>query len=440
MRRNWVFWTCVLGIVASRFGVAGAEAQESAGVRPATAARDTLVITLAEVHRLALRQSPAFLAEAQETAVAGGQLRQARVYNLNPEFELRTPGAASGGLDQYELFLGQEIEWAGQRGARIAAARIGVERAQSAVQNSARRALGDVSQAFYRALAAQRRLSVARQLATLNQQLLTATRIQQREGEISTLEANLAEIEVGRANARVLAAERETSTALLELQRLTGIDPARDTRVAEEIAPAPPSLALNPDSLVALALARRPDLAAQTRALEQSRALTDLARREAIPNVRVGAIAEHDADGSSRVGVGISLPIPVWNRNQGTIVERQALTRQAELLRRATDLDVRTQVTTAVRAYRAASAERGVYEGDVLQPARQNQALLETAYRAGKIGLTTLLLVRNQLLDAEIGYWDAWLNERSALVDLEAATAAFPMDNLIESAAGGANP
>jgi len=80
-----------------------------------------------------------------------------------------------------------------------------------------------------------------------------------------------------------------------------------------------------------------------------------------------------------------------------------------------------------VQAYRAASEETGIYETSVLEPARKNSQLLETAYRAGKLALPTLLLLRNQLLDAELGYWDAWLTRREALVQLQAAMATLPV-------------
>jgi outer membrane protein TolC len=66
-----------------------------------------------------------------------------------------------------------------------------------------------------------------------------------------------------------------------------------------------------------------------------------------------------------------------------------------------------------------------------LQPARANQDLLETAYRAGKVNLSTLLLLRNQLLDAELGYWDAWLARRTALIALQAATATLAPDGAV---------
>jgi outer membrane protein TolC len=66
----------------------------------------------------------------------------------------------------------------------------------------------------------------------------------------------------------------------------------------------------------------------------------------------------------------------------------------------------------------------------VLQPARENQQLLEKAFRAGKVGLPTLVLLRNQLLDAELGYVDAILAQRRALVALQAATASLAPTDL----------
>lgn len=409
--------------------VAPAPAQVTFGGGAAGTVGDTLTVTLAEAQRLALSQNPEFLAERQEVAIAAGQLRQARVLAFNPEFELRAPGAATAGFQEYEAFLGQEIEWGGQRGARIAAASLGVQRADAVVTNAARETLADVTAAYYSMYAAQRRLAVARELASLNEQLLSATRIQVAEGEISVLEANLAEIEVGRAHARVFQTEREATSARLELQRLTGLEPSVVLSASDQLPPAPASASVSLDSLLALATARRPDLTAQSLASRQADALTRLARREAIPNLRIGAVAERtEGEGSPRVGIGVTVPIPAWNRNQGTIAERDALASQASLNLRAAELAVRTEVTEAVRAYQSASDEQRLVETTVLARARQNQALLETAYRAGKIDLATLLLVRNQLLDAELGYWEAWLAHRRALVQLEAATASLGGD------------
>src|SRR5690606_29486028 len=154
------------------------------------------------------------------------------------------------------------------------------------------------------------------------------------------------------------------------------------------------------------ALSRRPDLAARSVAVEESRTLGRLARREAIPNLRIGALAQlGDESGELRLGPAIGLSLPIWNRNQGLVARREAEARQAAFERSAAELRIRKEVADAYRAYIAASEEERVFERDVLEPARENQRLLTTAYQAGKIDLPALLLLRNQLLDAELGYW-----------------------------------
>jgi outer membrane protein TolC len=103
-------------------------------------------------------------------------------------------------------------------------------------------------------------------------------------------------------------------------------------------------------------------------------------------------------------------------------MRRDAEVREASLRLDATQLQVRTEVMDALQAYRAAAEELEVFEASVLGPAAQNQALLETAYVEGKLDLETLLLIRNQLLDAELGYWEAWARHREAWGLLRGAT------------------
>lgn len=404
------------------------------GVRPAAAqtpsagVADTITLSLEEAQRLSLRQNPQFLADSREGAIARGQLRQARLPAFNPQASLELPGAATGGgAGEYEASLTQEVEWAGQRGARVRAAGFGVQRADLTVRNAARITLGDVSNAYFDTYAARQRLQLAEEVLNLNEQLLRAVRIQLREGEVSALEANLAEVELGRARARVLAARRELTSAELQLKRLTGLSPDQPIRLPGSVPAAAPATATGRDSLVALALGRRPDLVAQRTAVLESQALSDLARREGRPNVSVGVLARREGDGDPSVGLGVSVPFPVLNRNQGRLAEQQARTSQAELQARAVELAVRSEVTDALRTYQTATEEETVYAASVLQPTRENRALLEIAYREGKIDLATLLLVRNQLLDAELGYWDTWLAQRRAQVFLEVATGASPV-------------
>ena len=395
---------------------------------------DTIRLTLAEAQQLSLQRNPAFLADAEARAIARGELRQAHALLPNPQLEIEAPGAATdGGFGRYEAALSQEIEWAGQRGLRIDAAEGGVRRATQLVRDAARLTLADASVAYYATVAAARRLDVVEEIFDSNQRLLAAVRTQVSEGEISALEGSLAEIEVARARARVLSARREARSAELALKRAIGLGPSAAIELDDELPDVPPPPSLQPDSLVQLALERRPDLAARSTAIAQLETSARLARREAIPNLEISSLIEREeASGETRFGIGVGLPFPVWNRNQGTAASVRAEAQQAGWSRAATELQIRTEVADAYQAYVTANEEADIFERDVLQPAQENQRLLEIAYREGKIDLPALLLLRNQLLDAELSYWDAWLARRESLVELESATASIG-SGLLES-------
>lgn len=400
--------------------------------RPAVARQgqpvtDTLVLTLEAAQQLAIRRSPAFAAAAQAAAFARGELREARRLP-NPDFELEAPGVSGSGLGNYQAILGQTVEWAGQRGLRIAAADRGVTRARWEVRNEARKLILDVSLTYLEAAAAARRLDLAQRVLDLNERLLMAVRAQLAEGKISSLEANLAEIEFGRARGHVLAGRREMSSATYAIKQLIGLDAEQPVRV---ILPGDSTQRRLPaeDSLLALALRNRPDLAAAAAVVDQASQHLRLARREAIPALSIGPMAERDeAGGGTRIGLAVGLPLPLWNWNGGAVAQRSADVERARHERVAAELTVRSEVREARQALASAREEVETMRTSVLQPVQENQRLLEIAYQAGKIDLPSVLLVRNQLLEAETEYWDAWLAREQARLRLEAATASFDLD------------
>lgn len=389
----------------------------------ALGAQDTVRLDLEAARRTAFESSPAFAAERERVAAARGTLREARTYPYNPQIDLEVPTARfDGDSREYEASIVQEVEWAGQPGLRARAAEFGLRRSGGELADAARALRVNVDRAYYAALAADRRVEIAEEALTLSERLITAVRIQLREGEISKLEANLAEVESGRSRALAMVARGDALSATLELGRLLGLPPGVEV-VLDPVFPAiPDPETVEPESLIAQALTVRPDLSALDAAVEESNTQVRLARREAIPNITLGALAERPEDDSeSQVGVILGLPFPLWNRNQGVVDQRRADARRAALERDAARIRIQAEVLQAYRIYAATAAAADALELEVLEPARETRGLLETAYREGKIDLATLLLVRNQLLDAELAYWETWLDWRAAWADLESA-------------------
>lgn len=395
--------------------------------------RDTVRLSLHDARTRALSENLDLAAARLDTAVARGWMRQARLLRFNPAADALTGG------DALELGVSQELEVFGQRGVRIAVERAAFERARASVANATRVTIGEVDRSFYRLVAATQRGQLAGDVLALNERLADVARRQLAEGEISRLDFNLAIVELGRARARALASRREQEEAAIGLRRIVGLPPgvtvlpmdAGAGGIAADTIPGPAApyadtdtlIAAEIDRLVALAIARRPDLRQLLATVDQARADATLARREALPNLIARGVWEMPPGGGRDFRPGLGVSLPLLNRNQGRVAALRAASRQAELQRVALAGLVRAEVTTAVAAYRAAAAESAVLETTVLVPARQNRGLVEIAYREGKVGLAELLLIQNQAIDAELDYWEAWLAGRQALATLAEATA-----------------
>jgi cobalt-zinc-cadmium efflux system outer membrane protein len=153
----------------------------------------------------------------------------------------------------------------------------------------------------------------------------------------------------------------------------------------------------------------------------EAKAATKVAVREALPNL-IGRITSEAGESGRVVRPGIGIALPLFNRNQGEVQARRGQVAQAELNRQALVLRIREEIYGAVASYESAASEAQILATTVLEPARQNRQLLEVAYREGKVGLPVLLLIRNQVVDAELEYWTAWLAQREALANLGEAT------------------
>lgn len=416
-------------------GVARAEPyRRTTSVAPSvrTYATDTLRLTLQAALARARRDNLELRSARLDTAIALGVERQARLWPFNPVVDALSAGAA-GGID---YGVSQEVEFPGKAGPRRTAAREGVERARAASANTERLTLGDAARAFYRLVAAGRRREVAAEVLRLNQRLGDAVTRQLAEGEVNRITYNLAAIELGRSRSNLLSAQREERIARLSLGQLLGISPA--VEIVPDANESGPNLdSLPPDSLaqpitpadtidvarlVAIALARRPDLQERAAAARQAGANATGSRREALPNLLVRLTSEEVGPGERSLRPGVGITLPLFNRNQGEANAFAAAATQAQQDSRAIAARVAVEIEGAVADLVAAAAEVATLRSTVLLAGRQNRELSETAYREGKIGLPEILLIRNQAISAELDYWSAWLAEREARVTLAEAT------------------
>ena len=390
-------------------------------------------ISLEEALRRAIEHHPDLRVAEAERKAAEGEVRGARTYPFNPEV------SASGGRETnpgdpgrgsaYDLSLDQTLEL-GKRGPRIDAAEARLAAARARADQVRVGVLAAARRAYLLALAAGDRLATVREAEAVAGELreFAAERLQLGAG--TQLESNVAAAAAGRARSDRLAAERRRRLALAELAAAIGA-PAGELPEpvgAFPLLPPPPG---TPEEFVAHALATRPDL----RAIRQERlaAAADLtlAKRFWIPDptfgVRWGRANHPPLEGSPQENtffLGLTLPLPLFNRNQGGVAVATALDSRTSVLEQAQQQSVEREARAAYDAYRIAHEGALGFDRDVIDRIHENLELARESLRAGKISLLEFNVVRRDLVDTRLGYLDA-------LADLVEAHSA------LELAAGG---
>ena len=384
-------------------------------------------LSLQEALELARRNNPDVLAARQELEVARGRLVKARYWNpFNPEVGgqgNRRDFASGGRATNYGVSVSQEVEIAGQRSQRIEEAERNSTRVEALVRDRERLLEADLKRAFFAALAAERRLALQRAIENLNGRVRDAASARVRAGESPAMEANLAEIRYGQSRKETIAAETEVIAARLELKRLLGMPPEQAIEPSGELRGAARTVPLG--EALTRALDRRPDLLAAKAELERVGAEQALTRRLRLPNPTLEGFyqTESERPGSpDRIaGGGLRIPLPVFDRKQGDLVALAAQENQARHLVDATRRTVEKEVAEALREYEAARRTVEVFEHDVLARVEENFGFIETSYREGKISLLDLVVVENDLVQAQLSYVDSLTRFRTAEADVERA-------------------
>jgi cobalt-zinc-cadmium efflux system outer membrane protein len=392
--------------------------------------------TVDEVIAATLQSNPRLLGVRAELEAARGALVEARYLNrFNPEVAVGTGRREfdDGGSElQPSAEVSVEIEVAGQRGKRIEAANHRIARARAELADAERLLRARVKDAYFGAVHARERLALAREVEGLNRQLADAAERRFRAGDVAQMEPNLAAIRHSQSRKDVLQAERDYRGSLLEVERTMGCEPRGDLALAAGLSIVRIDLPRS-EALVAQALLARPDLAADAAEVGRLEAERSLARRLAVPNVTLGAFYDQEAESDGArdhvVGVGLKVPLPLFDRQQGPLIALAGERTAAELGRQATALEIRAEVLEAYRGFQAAGEAVDVYETAALDRIGESLRFVETAYRAGKIDLMEAIVVQNDLVEARGGYLDSLLDYWHAQTALECAVGAASLSN-----------
>lgn len=349
--------------------------------------------------------SPRLLEAAASVRAVQGQAEQATAFpNPNLGVTVEDIGRKDGGISQRQntYSLSQPFEFGGKRGARI-----GVGQAElAAAQARQRQALADFGYdlvvAYATAEAAQARLTVLADDLARAREDLRAARALVDAGKEADLRAVQAQAAAATAEAELAGSRADLAEALARLTSLAGSpEPFTEvpaTLLSEGLGNAPADRSTAPPS-VAAAQADR-DAAARRVRVERTRAIPDV-------TVSVGARTYEDSS-QTAVVVGVSAPLPLFDRNRGALKTAGAQLAAADARLRGATLDAEGGWRTAVAQADAGTARLAAAE-QAAQAAREGYRLARIGYEAGKSSLLELSAARRGLTEAELARLSAQL-------------------------------
>ena len=388
-----------------------------------------------DLTRRALASNGRMAAARLEIDRARARLRQAGL-RPNPSMEFLQENGAFNSPGERGTTIGFSLplELAGQRGRRIDLARAELEASEAEVADRERRLASEVRMAYAEALAALRELEVTQNLNSLDVETARIVGARVEEGDAAPLELNLLRTEIDRLWARRVLIEGRLQAALLRLKQLAGIPPEETLRLREELtAPMLPDPPTSLEAAVEIALRSRPDLLFARLSEEVARAGYRLAKAQAAPQVTasvqysdvLGTFEDTPAgliSGRDKVlGFGVSITLPIFNRNQGAKAEARASITQAQKQREFLESTVRAEVASAYYRYEVARAALQTYERGVIERSTQNVRTVRAAYETGAFRVTELLAEQRRLIEMQREMTEAMVERYRALSDLQAA-------------------
>lgn len=403
----------------------GAENFEGAELPASVEPKGTLM--LGEALALALERNPDLAAFSWEVRAREARALQAGLLP-NPELDVEVENFAGTGearsFDAAEttFSLGQLIETAGKRLKRRRAAELNAEVAGWEYELARVELFARVVQGFVDVLAAQERLALAEELVRVAEESAQATARLVRAGAASPVEGTRAAVAVATREVELETTRRELEGARARLAATWGARSARFAHAEGELGAveAPPPL----EALQAQ-LEQNPLLERWSREIARREAVVDLERARRMPNLTLaGGLRRLSETDDSALVVGMTVPLPVFDRNQGARAAARSDLRKAHHQRRAAEVRVYTALETAYQELLARFREATDLGEEILPKAQEAFEGVRSGYLRGLFRNVDVLQAQETLFELRLRELDALRGYGNAVAEIERLTGA----------------
>ena len=395
-------------------------------------------LTADEAVARALRSNGELLAMREEVAAARALSKQAAA-RANPRLDVSGAKAVNMPDNQVVVEGMLPLELGGRRASRVLVAEREAEAREAALAAKERALAASVREKFGEALAEVVKLGVTEELLTNSRRgyRLVAARVL--EGRTAPLEQNEVLVEVNRLRSVREQGRGRVEVALLELRNLMGAEPSEPLKLRGDfeglIDPLPAR-----DAAAARAVAERPDILAARAAELLAEARVEEARSAGRADAEVRAGFQRMSTGfpvsgideagrpapiqstTNSVTFGLSLTLPVRDRNVGAVEAALAEVEAARRRREFMELTARREVASAYASYDAAARASEIYRVGVRGQAAQNLTVIRKTYDLGAKTLLDYIAEQRRYIELENDYVDSLLQTYLARVRVALAS------------------
>jgi cobalt-zinc-cadmium efflux system outer membrane protein len=379
-------------------------------------------LTLGEALALTLIRNPELAAFSWEVRAQEARALQAGL-RPNPALALEVEnvagsGHASGfGNAETTISLSQLLELSGKRGKRQRLAELDRDLAAWDYETVRLELLTAVTRTFVGLLAAQERLRLAEDLVQVAEEALADVSRRVRAGAVSPVEETRARVELSTSRLDRLAAQQECNAVRVRLAASWGGGAPRFARAVGTLEPLAPPPAL--EHLLDR-IDQNPDIARGKAERAQREADLGLQRALGTSDIEVeGGVRRMGESSEHAFVVGLALPLPVFDRNQGSRREAEIRVARAGEEHRARTVRARSNLVVAHGSLIAAYEEITVLETAILPDAESALVTAREAHRKGLFGFTDFLDTQRTLFELRGRRFDALARYHRAVADIE---------------------
>ena len=373
-------------------------------VAPAQPAATTLSyvprLTLEQALDLGATRSFELAAAQREVDASDGGVQQAGT-RRNPELNATVEDTRSA-TRSTTTTLGFPIELGGKRAARVSAAERSRDLARAQLAEARARVRAGIVLAYFSTVVAQERVKLASDSADLAARAADVVGKRVTAGKTSPVDATRARVDAANAQLELADARAELQSAKQTLAAAWGATSPHFEAVDGDIGSVPVRA---PAADLLQQVETSPSLVSSRVEIDRRKAVVSVEKSKAVPDLVVNAGVKRDNElGRTQAVIGISIPLPLFDRNQGAVHEASKRAEKAEDDYAATRVRLIAEVNQAATQLATAQTSLQTIRETVLPAAQQAYAASTTGFEAGKFGFLDVIDSQRSLLQARARY------------------------------------